>query len=90
MNTVKHECKITFTWDNENDTRVIDICTPESVSREKVEKELKEGHEFLCFKDGTDIYGTVGRTPDTLAMYVCEKNGWAFNIHKPETCLVFD
>lgn len=104
MKTVKHECKLIFQRDNGVEIKIIDIITPENQTH-IVEKELEKGHKFLCEKDKEDLcvasdqisealaedfYGTLGRTPETLAMYVCEKNGWAFKVHEPDICLVFD
>lgn len=90
MGTKKHECSITFNWDEGPETSLIDMFTPKNVATEQVQKELEEGHDFLCFRNKTDIYGTLGRTPETLAMYVSEKNGWSWKPHKQEILLEFD
>ena len=36
--------------------------------------ECYEGSEYIPVED--DVYGTAGRTPETLLEYVCEKMGW--------------
>lgn len=77
-NTRRHKCKLTFTWDDGNETKIINVYTPREVSTEEVRKTLEETHEFLCHEDKDDNYGHGGRTPETLVDYMCEKKGWAY------------
>lgn len=79
-NTHRHQCEITFRWDEGDETCVIDIYTPEDVTDKKVNEVLVNTHEKLCEEE--DIYGTMGRCPETLATEVCGNNGWAWRVHE--------
>lgn len=83
----RHECSIAFQWDEGDDTKVIDIFTPDNVTKDTVESELVLGHEYLCNNDEDDLYGKEGRTPETLVECICQKNGWHWEEHTPDITL---
>lgn len=68
-----------FNWDDGQDVKTMAVEVPKDVSLNKVMEEFEQGHEFLCDEDEEDRYGRDGRCPDTLAAYVCEKNGWTYS-----------
>lgn len=82
-NTEKHQCSITFNWDDENETRIIDIYTPENIHNKDLELELIRMHQRLCNdEDGQDTYGKNGRCPETLVMELCAKHDWTWHVHE--------
>lgn len=68
--------KMSFLWDNENDVKEFILEVPDEISNIYVTNVLRKEHEYLCTKDEKDIYGIVGRSPETLIDYVCKKYGW--------------
>lgn len=59
--------------------REFKLTVPNNVSNIEVADVLREEHEYLCTSDDEDIYGTIGRTPETLLNYICNKyNGWSW------------
>lgn len=82
-NTKKHQCSITFTWDDGNETQIIDIYTPEDICDKDLEIALMDMHKQLCDdKDGQDTYGKAGRYPGTLVMELCAKHSWTWHMHE--------
>lgn len=86
---VSHNLALRFIWDDENETMLVYITTPESVTKEKVIEKLREDHEYLYSEDGEgtegDLYGTLGCTPETLIDYSCKKHGWEWKKAEFET-----
>lgn len=91
---VSHNLALTFIWDDGNDTMLVCVMTPESVTKEEVIDKLREDHNYLCDEadkeqDGEEtedaVYGTVGRTPETLIDYSCKKHGWEWKKAEFET-----
>lgn len=82
-NIKKHQCSITFTWDDGNETQIIDIYTPEDICDKNLEIALMDMHKQLCDdKDGQDTYGKAGRYPGTLVMELCAKHSWTWHMHE--------
>lgn len=81
-NTKRHQCKITFRWDDGDETKIVNIYTPRETNDDDIKKALRETHDYLCLQDETDIYGTAGRTPETLVDYLCEQKGWSWTEHQ--------
>lgn len=70
--------KMNFIWDEEDDTKEFRLTVPDNVSDNEIAETLKKEHEYLCGEDDEDIYGSVGRAPETLLDYVCDKYGWSW------------
>lgn len=80
--TNRHQCKITFRWDDGDETRIIDIYTPEDITDKEVNDALKSMHDKLNDDEESDVYGTAGRCPETLAAELCEERGWIWRVHE--------
>lgn len=87
MNT--YEIKITFLWDDGNDTNLVRITVPYNIEIEQLNEKIIETHEKLCAdEDGEDIYGINGRNVETLMNYMCEKNSWHWEKAEPDDDIV--
>lgn len=70
--------KLNFLWDTEIDSKEVSITVPNNITTETVINKLKEMHNYLCFEDNTDIYGTEGRNAQTLLEHTCGENDWTW------------
>lgn len=68
--------KLNFLWDTEIDSKEVYITVPNDVTKETVMEKLSEMHNYLCFEDDTDIYGSEGRNAQTLLEHTCSKHNW--------------
>lgn len=75
----KHIAKLTFVWDDGDESGLYEIATPEHVTSSEVNEALKAAHKFLCEEDEEDRYGYDGRCPETLLSYLRKKTGWSWN-----------
>jgi len=80
----KHVVKSTFLWDDGNDTGLYLLKTPADVTEPEIKASILVAHKFLCEEDKEDRYGTNGRCSETLLAYLCEKNGWNWEIFEPD------
>ena len=71
--------RINFFWDDGDDIKEVKLTVPDNVSDNEIMETLKKEHEYLCYEDEENIYGTSGRNPNTLLNYVCDKYyGWSY------------
>lgn len=74
--------RINFFYDDGDDMKSFKLTVPDNVSSIEITDILRKEHEYLCEiedeEDEEDIYGTMGRNPETLLDYVCEKYGWSW------------
>lgn len=68
--------RICMNWDDKDDLCELIFIVPIDVTDDMVYQKIIETHNYLCFEDETDIYGTYGRTGETLAHYICQETGW--------------
>ena len=78
VNLKRITVKLNFLWDTEMDTKEVYITVPKDVTPETVIEKLEEKHNYLCFEDETDIYGTEGRNAQTLLEHTCSENNWSW------------
>lgn len=74
----KFNLRINFFWDDGDDMWEFSLTVPNNISTEEVKDALIKTHNYLDMEDETDIYGTTGRSPETLLDYMCEKQGWSW------------
>lgn len=86
----KYNLRMNFFWDEEDDMKEFFIYVPNAVLIDDISKELINAHEYLVFKDETEIYGKIGRNPETLIDYVCKKNKWKYEEFVYDIDLNFD
>lgn len=71
--------ELNFQWDDGPESRTIVLTVPKDVTDEDIIAVIKDCHRVLCEdEDDMDIYGTEGRSPETLMNYVCEVRGWSW------------
>lgn len=71
--------ELNFQWDDGPESRTIVLTVPKDVTDENIIAVIKDCHRVLCEdEDDMDIYGTEGRSPETLINYVCEVHGWSW------------
>lgn len=74
----KFNLRINFFWDDGDDMKEFVLTVPDNVNIEEIEGVLFKTHNYLCMEDETDIYGTMGRSPETLLEYMCQNQGWSW------------
>ena len=74
----KFNLRINFFWDDGDDMWEFSLTVPDNVSIEQIKETLIKTHDYLDMEDETDLYGTAGRSPETLLDYMCEKQGWSW------------
>lgn len=73
----KYNIRLNFFWDDGDDMKEFVLIVPIDVMLSEVNQAIVDAHHFLCFEDEEDLYGSLGRTPETLIEFVCQKHrGW--------------
>lgn len=71
--------ELNFQWDDGPDSRTIILTVPKNMTDEDIITVIKDSHRILCEDEsGADIYGTEGRSPETLMNYVHDTHGWSW------------
>lgn len=83
-NTNTYSVKLNFFWDDDCDQKEFNITVPDEISLDDVQTILSAAHAFLDYEDADDYYGVNGRNPESLVDYVCNENGWEYEINEPD------
>lgn len=71
--------ELNFQWDDGPESRTIILTVPKDKTDEDIIATIKDCHRVLCEdEDDMDIYGTEGRSPETLMNYVRDARGWSW------------
>lgn len=87
---VKQVIRITFLWDDGNDSNIYMIEAPDCDSISEIKKRIEEAHDYLCFEDEYDRYETYGRNSETLLNYLSNKCSWEWNLFIPALDIELD
>lgn len=82
--------KLNFLWDEEIDTEVFKLTVPDNITEKDIYITLQTEHNYLDKKDEEDLYGYLGRNPETLLDYICEKFDWDWEPFEFDMDIEFD
>lgn len=83
--------KVTFTWDDGNDSLLVSLSVPENTTLDDIPSILHEEHDFLDSGEYEEcLYENNGRNAESLLSYVCEKCGWSWEESKEDMEVVLD
>lgn len=82
--------RVRMTWDEGDDISHVILIVPEDVTDEMVREKIAEAHDYLCFEDEEDIYGSCGRDASTLADFICDKMNWEWGAFSPDVDITLD
>lgn len=76
--------RITFKWDDKNDSTLIKLEVPEHITLSNVIALLKSRHSYLQRKDKSALYENNGWNYESLLNHTCRKYGWKWDVLKED------